>query len=624
MAGEEAKVAAAGSGKPAGDGAPSKNPTVNGTAAEVARSKANAAKVAAGDGGGEEQEEEFDDSDTVTGMLKEWMRTQAPWWAMSFTVHMIVFALILVFGGRFSPIPKSGNAPEFDEAEAVVQPPDKPFIVGEPDPTPSVLDTSTLTMTEPPAQAAQSEQHIDDNPVFVQAGGGVATTATTDLGGLTGFDVKAFGPGPKVKGSATGGLGAGIGEGNNSGSGGAGTGFGGRGQGSREKLLGRYGGTKKTERAVAAALYWFARHQNKDGSWTLMGYNKQCKAGDKSCSGPGEQESQAAATGMALLPYLAAGQTHISNGPFRQVINGGIYWLISHQQPDGDLSVKAESQMYTHGLAAIALCEDYGISRDKTVGIAAQKAINFIQAAQNSSTGGWRYHPGEEGDTSVVGWQLMALKSAQMAGLQVNPATLEGTKKWLKSTSKGVAGGSKGVGNGQFSYQPDGGPTNSMTAVGLLCSQYLHAGRQDPVIVGGVQQLMGNQPNNGARDTYYWYYATQVLHNMADKDWDTWNRKMRTILVESQNVNDKTCAVGSWDPHNVKPGQAGDDAWGQRGGRVMMTSLSTLTLEVYYRYLPLYKLDKPEEIKAEEPLDMKAPGKDAKPMAKDAKMEKGK
>ncbi len=72
--------------------------------------------------------------------------------------------------------------------------------------------------------------------------------------------------------------------------------------------------------------------------------------------------------------------------------------------------------MYSHGLATIALCEDYGMSSDKTVGEHAQKAINFIQAAQNTKTGGWRYHPGDEGDTSVVGWQLMALKSAKWPG----------------------------------------------------------------------------------------------------------------------------------------------------------------------------------------------------------------
>jgi hypothetical protein len=316
---------------------------------------------------------------------------------------------------------------------------------------------------------------------------------------------------------------------------------------------------------------------------------------------------------MGLLPYLAAGQTHVSAGPFQQVIARGVYWLISHQKADGDLSADAEQQMYSHGLAAIALCEDYGMSGDKTVKLAAQKAINFIQAAQNSKTGGWRYHPGEEGDTSVVGWQLMALKSAQMAGLSVNPGVLDGTKRWLMSVGKGAGNGTMGAGGGQFSYQPDGGPTPPISAVGLLCSQYLHAGRQDPVIVGGVQYLMANQPDDQARNVYYWYYATQVLHNMADKDWDTWNRKMRKILVMSQAH--EGCATGSWDPD--KPAR---DAWGPAGGRIFMTSLSCLTLEVYYRYLPLYKLDKPEEIKPAAPVEDKAEGGKAEKAEKSEKV----
>jgi hypothetical protein len=50
--------------------------------------------------------------------------------------------------------------------------------------------------------------------------------------------------------------------------------------------------------------------------------------------------------------------------------------------------------------------------------------------------------------------------------------------------------------------------------------------------------------------------------------------------------------MGSWDPD--KPTR---DAWSEPGGRLMVTSLSTLTLEVYYRYLPLYKLDNTDTVK---------------------------
>jgi hypothetical protein len=64
---------------------------------------------------------------------------------------------------------------------------------------------------------------------------------------------------------------------------------------------------------------------------------------------------------------------------------------------------------------------------------------------------------------------------------------------------------------------------------------------------------------------------------------------MRRTLIESQ-VKDG-CAAGSWDPQRP----VRDSSHAESGGRIMTTSLATLTLEVYYRYLPLYKLDKSDE-----------------------------
>ena len=120
-----------------------------------------------------------------------------------------------------------------------------------------------------------------------------------------------------------------------------------------------------------------------------------------------------------------------------------------------------------------------------------------------------------------------------------------------------------------------------MTSVGLLCRQYLGAKRDSPMIAGGVGYLLKHLPDEGFKNVYYWYYATQVMHNMYNHDWDTWNHKMRNVLVETQVRDTSSCANGSWDPSN--------DAWGRNGGRLMQTALSTLTLEVYYRCLPLFK-----------------------------------
>ena len=91
------------------------------------------------------------------------------------------------------------------------------------------------------------------------------------------------------------------------------------------------------------------------------------------------------------------------------------------------------------------------------------------------------------------------------------------------------------------------------------------------------------------RNIYYWYYAMQVMHNVQGPEWDDWNRQMRRVLIETQCQ--EGCATGSWDPD--KPTK---DRWGAPGGRVMITSLSCLTLEVYYRYLPLFKLGNEKDL----------------------------
>ncbi len=514
-----------------------------------------------------------------------WITEEGPWWLCSFVFHVVLVCSLALVGGKV--VEKfTEEAPSFEEAK-VDTPVEAPkeierFDIGETPEDPTELSTDTLDL-EKPAVIAQEAEYNDEKANFEHKGGGVAAVADQpNTGGLGGFDIKGFGAGPAIKGK--GGVGIGVGTGTHAGSGGDGSGFGGRGSGSRKAQLGTSGGTKQSERAVAGALNWIARHQlTSNGSWSLTKYSSRCT--DATCTGGASAgERPAAATAMALLPFLAAGQTHVSKGPYKHTIAAGVRYLIGSQKPDGDL--RLGGTMYDHGLAAIALCECYGMSNDSSVRNAAQASLNFIMAAQDPAGGGWRYGPKEAGDTSVVGWQIMALKSGKMAYLNVNEAVFGKAKAFLKSVSSG-AGGSTG-GGGLFAYMPAGAATAPMTSVGLLCNQYMGMGRADPAMTEGVKVLMQNLPDAAnARNVYYWYYATQVMHNVPGSDWDTWNRKMRRILIDTQCKDKKQCANGSWNP--AAPIK---DKYGDEGGRLMMTSLSALTLEVYYRYLPLYKLDK--------------------------------
>ena len=133
----------------------------------------------------------------------------------------------------------------------------------------------------------------------------------------------------------------------------------------------------------------------------------------------------------------------------------------------------------------------------------------------------------------------MALKSAHMAGLNVGGSAFSGTSKWLDSVAE--HDGTEYATSRAWRF-------TTMTSVGLLCRQYLGAKRENPMLIGGMAYLMNHLPDGGCSNIYYWYYATQVMHNMSGYEWDTWNRKMRDLLVRTQVRNVDQCANGSWAP----------------------------------------------------------------------------
>lgn len=190
----------------------------------------------------------------------------------------------------------------------------------------------------------------------------------------------------------------------------------------RAELVTQEGGTTLTEAAVARALRWIVDQQRPDGSWSLQ-----------EVTNGGSQRSDSAATSLALLPFLGAGQTH-TTGVHRDTVSRGLRRLIRMQKEDGDLRADSVGQagMYAHGQGAIVLCEAYAMTRDEAFREPAQKAIDFIVKAQHGA-GGWRYEPKQPGDTSVVGWQLMALQSARAAGLSVPEETLKKAQAYLNS-----------------------------------------------------------------------------------------------------------------------------------------------------------------------------------------------
>jgi Squalene-hopene cyclase C-terminal domain/Prenyltransferase and squalene oxidase repeat len=341
----------------------------------------------------------------------------------------------------------------------------------------------------------------------------------------------------------------------------------------RTDVVEEEGGSVYTEAAVAAGLRWLARHQSGDGRWSLDRFSSAGDC-DGQCDGEGI-ESDTAGTALALLPFLGAGQSQ-KQGLHQEAVDRGLKWLVSRQRRDGSLMGSGGGRMYAHGLATIVLCEALAMSGDDSLRPAAQRAIDFIVRAQHEE-GGWRYHPGDEGDTSVVGWQLMALQSGKIAYLDVPKSTFERAGRFLDT----VRGGRHG---GLFAYQPGRGPSPAMTAEGLLCRQYLGWQKENLGLREGINRLLKEAlPREDEPNIYYWYYATQVMHHVGGEPWKIWNAAVRDALLSMQEQEGHR--AGSWSPR----GGAIGDIDSHQGGRIYMTSLALCTLEVYYRYLPLYR-----------------------------------
>lgn len=350
----------------------------------------------------------------------------------------------------------------------------------------------------------------------------------------------------------------------------------------------------KTEAAIELGLSFLSKFQSSDGSWSLNNF-----ADGKAELPEGEGAiiaSDTAATGLSLLAFLGAGYHH-HDDKYQEHVKNGLDFLLQHQNQDGDLYIDQDANssrsawLYSHSIATIALCEAYGMTLDPELKDPAQRAVDFIIEAQHPTRGGWRYSPAYGSDTSVSGWMTMALKSAELAELDVPSSAYDKIRHWLDLAK---ASDTQPFLFRYNPYAPDTPaqrhgrrPTRTITAVGLLMRQYTGWRRDDANMVLGARTLAQNRPEIGTsarprRDTYYWYYATQVMFHMGGDYWVNWNQTLHPLLTSSQ-VKDGPLS-GSWNPQLPVP-----DRWGAHGGRLYVTTMNLLSLEVFYRHLPLYE-----------------------------------
>ena len=340
----------------------------------------------------------------------------------------------------------------------------------------------------------------------------------------------------------------------------------------RSKKARANGANVESEAAVKAALKWLADNQESDGRWDAQrsGAGKEAMIDGQSRHNAG-LHADAGVTGLAILAFLASGHTHL-DGQYQENVRLGLSYLILLQGNDGRLSGNATpyAAMYCHAMAAFALSEALAMTGDERLEVPVRRAIQYTVDAQDGGTGGWRYRPGDPGDTSQFGWQVMALKSAEIAGIRIPSGTKLGMGRFLQAVSSGRYGG-------LAAYRKNYRPTPPMTAEALVCRLFLGISPDEMASREAADFLLGQMPGEGKPNFYYWYYATLAMYQLQGTHWQRWNESLQKNLVDLQQRGGRD--AGSWAPETV---------WGNYGGRVYSTAMATLCLEVYYRFLPLY------------------------------------
>ncbi len=486
-----------------------------------------------------------------------------PWWVISAVTHAVVFLLIALLAAAVAP---SATDEVIIATDVVKQKPPEYDPNKKRDIFKNPKDVVADTMVENPVvthEKMEETDHFetDNNMDKSTARGNEDAISDIPLGGT----------------GTVGSIGVG-------GGGAAGV-FGYRDGGGRKKAVGRFGGSQATESAVEAALRWLARHQEADGSWDVKKYD--CERGTN-------VRCRVGCTGLALLAFLGAGYTERS-GQFADTVKKAEDYLMKMQKPNGIIAEQTgnsgeTSAGYNHACAGLALAEAYGMGKNPEIGRVAQKAVDYSIKVHQMPYSGWRYDAKQDGDTSVTGWFVMQLKSAKIAGLTVDGSGFQGANNFLdKVTDK----------EGRACYGVDGNSskTPSMTGVAMVCRQFMGVSNDDPLLVKGADFIVKDPPDwqgaanaeasvgVGDKGFYYWYYGTLAMFQMGGDRWNKWNEKLKPTLVNNQckggpmdgSVDDKD---GSWDPN----GSYID----KYGGRVFTTAVGALTLEVYYRYLPMY------------------------------------
>ncbi|PCJ56391.1 MAG: hypothetical protein COA79_19015 [Planctomycetota bacterium] len=343
--------------------------------------------------------------------------------------------------------------------------------------------------------------------------------------------------------------------------------FGHRSGGGKMKAIMQGGGSRKTENAVEAALRWLKRHQVEDGFFYT----------DIHISSVKKYKRHEAVTSLAVLAFLSAGHTP-RTGEFKKTVEKGLSWILAQQNADGSWG-KGEFQIYDAAICTLTLVECYGMYPNVKIKKAAQKGINYL-LNPNPNKIHFGYKNKAYQSMSVLGWIVMAIKSAKIAGLKVPKNAFKPYRKRIHELTEYYNGQRRFV--SYVKKNDRNWNSTTMTSVGMLCNLYLGVPKVDLSLQADLIARTNPSWNVNKVDVfdfYNCYYGTLSLFQYGGKYWKNWNQNLIKALLPSQekggpldgSAKDRD---GSWPPITRFRSK----------GRVFTTAMGALCLEVYYRY----------------------------------------
>lgn len=332
--------------------------------------------------------------------------------------------------------------------------------------------------------------------------------------------------------------------------------------------------TRDSERAAKLGLEWLAANQGRAGNW---------------------ESDDLGLVAVGGLAFLSAGHAP-GRGRYGDNVRRALDYVLSNAKPSGLLNVASHRRdMYNHGLATFVLTQAYGISHDKRIGKALDKALKLIANCQ-CEDGGWDYEARRQRkghDLSLAVMQAKALRGAMDIGFEIEPRVIKlaikSVREHYKVTGRGRsprgAGGADAAVDlpGVFTY--DGNrSTTAMAAAGVVCLQEFgkygdfRIRHSVDAVIGDIQGKMRRAPGRVPFDAYTLYYVSQAVYQVGGDRWRKSYPKLRDACIRNQRTTGSVKDRGSWD--------AGSHVSG-KPGRLFGTAVAVFTLSIPNRYLPI-------------------------------------